>query len=90
MIVDVLGPHAEPETLDALLGQLEVRMCGSTAHAMALWMPPWSPWSLHLQRLGFEHVPSPWHLVVRSFDRRITPSVLRDGWWYQLADSDLV
>ena len=58
--------------------------------AIALWIPPASPWFTWFQVQGFGLRPTPWQRVVRSFDRRIDVEFAQAGWWYQLGDSDLV
>ena len=52
--------------------------------------PEWSPWFAHFQERGFLVHPTDYALVARNFDPRFDVHWLREHWWYQLSDSDLV
>jgi hypothetical protein len=89
-IADWICPHEESEVGEALLAaaRAEARR-GGAAVLVGFW-PEWSPWFETLQRAGALVVPSAWFLAVRSFSKRVDAMRLRDAWWFQLADTDLV
>jgi hypothetical protein len=90
LMADWLVPIAEPEVAQRLLGAFELKAREWACEAIALWIPPASPWFTWFQVQGFGLRPTPWQRVVRSFDRRIDVEFAQAGWWYQLGDSDLV
>jgi hypothetical protein len=52
--------------------------------------PEWSPWSRRFQESGYRTMSSGHWLTVRIHRPELDMDVLRDAWWYQLAESDLV
>jgi hypothetical protein len=90
LVADWLVPPQELEVGQALLAAFEDDVVRAGAEALALWIPEWSPWFLGLQRQGFRVLPTDWDLVTRSFRRGLDASFLREGWWLQPGDSDLV
>ena len=90
LVADWLVPAQESEVGEALLAAFEDRAARAGAEALALWIPEWSPWFTCLQDSGFRVVPTDWDLVTRSFRRGMDASFLRESWWLQPGDSDLV
>jgi hypothetical protein len=60
------------------------------ATAVALFLPEWSAWFERFQDAGFFVWPTDYYMVGRNFHPRFDMRWLREAWWYQLADSDLV
>jgi len=90
VIVDWLVPPSEPEVAERLLRAA----CGALAErgarrAVALF-PEWSPWFEQFQERGFLAHPSDYCAVARAFHPHFDSTWLRDHWWYQLSDTDLV
>ena len=52
--------------------------------------PEWAPWFGWFQDRGFLVHPSHYFMVGRNFEKKHDMLWLRDHWWYQLADTDLV
>jgi len=90
LIVDWLVPPEEPEVGEALLAAVSARAAADGAQVTATLFPEWSPWFESFQAAGFQVHPSRYFMVARNFDRRYDMLWLRDHWWYQLADTDLV
>ncbi len=90
LVADWLIPSSEPEVASSLLVAVQSRAIEWGSEALALWMPPFSPWFGWLQSQGFGLHTTPWQRITRSFERRVNTRLLREGWWYQLGDSDLV
>jgi hypothetical protein len=90
VIADCLVPPGEPEVLELLLAAAEQAAAAAGASALVGLLPEWSPWFAWFQRQGFLVHPSDYFMVVRCFHPRIDSLWLRDVWWYQLADTDLV
>jgi hypothetical protein len=90
VIADCLVPPGEPEVLSLLVAGAEALAHRAGASALVGLLPEWSPWFPWFQRQGFLVHPSDYFMVVRSFHPRIDSLWLRDAWWYQLGDTDLV
>jgi len=90
LVVDWLVPPGESEVGALLLEALLARSRRDGARALAAWLPEWSPWFGGFQEKGFRVHPTPWRLALKTFTRRIDAAWLREGWWFTLADSDLV
>jgi len=90
LVADWLVPPEEPEVGEALLAAFEDRVAQAGAEACVLWIPEWSPWFRGLQDAGFRVVHTGWDLVTRSFRRGVDATFLRESWWLQPGDSDLV
>ncbi len=89
-IVDWLVPPDATEVGDALLDAVDAAAHDAGIDTVALWMPAWSPWFAWFTDHGFWLTPTEAETVVRTQHPRIDLERLRDGWWYQLGDSDLV
>lgn len=90
VIADWLVPPEEYRAGEALLASFEARARAAGAEALVVSVPPWSPWFAWFQGEGFILRPSAWDLVVRSFARGVDLSLVREGWWVQLGEMDLV
>ena len=90
LIADWLVPEDEPEVGEALVRSAAARERAEGAGALAAILPEWSGWFARLQGLGFRVHPTDRLAAARSFDPRFDLDFLRDGWWYQPGDSDLV
>lgn len=90
MVLDWLVPPGEPEVGELLLQAVSARAQSGGAAAVAVIFPEWSPWFERFQDEGFLVYPSHYFMVARNFHRRYDMLWLRDHWWYQLADTDLV
>ncbi len=89
-VVDWLVPPDEPEVAELLIEALLARARVDRAIAIALWIPEWSRWFLELQERGFLVHPSEYCMRVRTFHPKFGALVLRDRWWYQMSETDLV
>jgi len=90
LVADWLVPPREAAVGEALLAAFDDHATRAGAEASVLWIPEWSPWFCSLQDAGFRVVATDWDLVTRSFRRRLDAAFLRESWWLQPGDSDLV
>lgn len=90
VVCDWLVPAGEPEIGERLAAAAARWAARSGAGALAALFPEWSPWFDRFQTLGFALRPSPQLTVARSFDPRAPVDLLRESWWYQPGDFDLV
>lgn len=90
VIVDWLVPPAEAEVADLLLRGVLAQGAQDGARALVASFPEWSPWFEHFQERGYRVHPSDYSMVARNFHPRFKMAWLREHWWYQLADTDLV
>ncbi len=90
VILDWLVPPGEPEVGELLRRALDARAAADGATALCLFMPEWSPWFERFQDWGFLVLPTDYYMVGRNFHPRFDMRWLRENWWYQLSDSDLV
>jgi hypothetical protein len=90
LLVDWLVPPEEPEVAELLHRALLHRAARDRVSALTGLIPDWSPWFPWLQDRGWLVYPSDYFMVSRHFHPRFDPLWLRDHWWYQLADLDLV
>ncbi len=90
LVVDWLVPYDEPEVAELLLRAVQARAAADGAGVAATIFPEWAPWFAWIQERGFLVHPSHYFMVARNFERRYDMLWLRDHWWYQLADTDLV
>src|SRR5262245_40931517 len=90
LIMDWLGPVDEPEVgellREALLAQARVDAAG----VVLVVFPDWTPWSPRFQDWGFRVHTSDYLLIGIIQDRRYDTWWLREHWWYQLAELDVV
>ena len=90
IIVDWLVPPEETEVGELLRRAVDSRASADRASAVSLFLPEWSPWFERFQDWGFTLWPTDYYMVGRNFHPRLDMRWLRENWWYQLADSDLV
>jgi len=90
LVLDWLVPTDEAEVGEALLIALDAAARERGAAASTLFAPASSPWFTELQRAGYCVQRSPYDHIVRSFHPRFDADFLREHWWVQLGDSDLV
>jgi hypothetical protein len=90
LVVDWLVPPGEPEVGEALHRALLHRGARDAVNGMACLTPDWSPWFERFQDWGWAVHPSEYFMVSRNFHPRYDTLWLRDNWWYQLADLDIV
>jgi hypothetical protein len=90
IIVDWLVPPDEPEVGELLRRAIDARASAERAGSVALFLPEWSPWFERFQDWGFLVWPTDYYMVGRTHHPPLTMRWLRENWWYQLADSDLV
>ncbi len=88
--VDWLVPEDEPDVAEVLVAALEARALEDGASALVLTAPEWSYWFAELQEHGFRVHPTELVLRARAFHPKLGTLWLRDSWWYQLAETDLV
>ena len=89
-IVDWMVPPEEPEVGELLVQAVLARARADQARAVAVTIPEWSPWFAMFQDMGWLVHPSDYVMRVRPFHPKHGTLWLRDGWWYQLGDADLV
>jgi hypothetical protein len=90
LVVDWLVPSDEPEVGEKLHAALLARARAGGASVVAALFPEWSPWFERFQEHGWRVHPTNYFMVARNFIPRYDMLWLRDHWWYQLADTDLV
>lgn len=90
LVCELLVPPGEPDVLARLVRGVVGGAAARGARAVLAVSPEWWPPALDLQELGFRVRPSGYRTVARAFDGRLRPDWLREHWWYQLGDTDLV
>jgi hypothetical protein len=90
LIADWLVPEDDLEAADVLTSAAAAHAARRGARALGVILPAWSPWFSYFQELGWRVHPSELELHFRPFHARFDAAFLRDGWWYQLGDGDLV
>ncbi len=89
-IADWLVPEAEPEAGELLLAAVAARARARGAEALAAFFPEWSAWSARFRRAGFIEQKGDLFLTVRSYDPTLDAAWLRERWWVQPSESDLL
>lgn len=90
VVVDWLVPEDDTEAAELLLEALLACSRADGALVLTGLVPPWSPWFAWFQRRGFHAHASDHVLCARSFDPEHDLDWLRERFWYQWIDSDLV
>ncbi len=90
VVVDWLVPSGDVEAGALLLEALVRRSRATGSSVTTMIMPEWSPWFERIQEQGFHVRPSGYFMVARNFERKYDMLWLRDHWWYQIGDTDLV
>ena len=83
-------PQGADDAAAALLSAVAAEVRAAGLDALVLWCPEWSPWCADFQERGFRVQPTDYLTTARSWARRYDLVWLRDHWWYQLGDTDLV
>jgi hypothetical protein len=90
LLVDWLVPPGEPAVGEALQRAFLACARSDGAKIAGTIIPDWSPWFDIFQQWGFLVWPSDLLHVGRNYLRKFDMLWLRDHWWYQLGDTDLV
>jgi len=90
ILVDWLVPDNEPAVGELLHEAFLARARADNARAVAAIFPEWSPWFTRFQDHDWKAHTSDYFMVARNFHPRYDMVWLRDHWWYQLLDTDLV
>jgi len=89
-LVEWLVPLGADDAARALLAAVAAEVRAAGLDTLALWCPEWSPWCADFQERGFRVQPSDYLTTAKSWARRYDLVWLRDHWWYQLGDTDIV
>ena len=90
LVCEWLVPLGETAVAEALFAALEADAAGAGRGTLAVWCPEWSPWCTWMQERGLFVQPTDYLTTARSWWRHADLAWLRDHWWYQLGDTDLV
>ncbi len=90
VLVDWMCPPEDEAYAEPLMRAVQAVAAAEGASAVVSSVPEWSFWFERFQRLGGMLHPSPWFCVVRVKHKRFGTWPLRDGWWFQLGDTDNV
>ncbi len=90
MLLDWLVPEDEVVTGAALREAVLARCRAQGVSVLIAMFPEWSPWSLRFQERGFLARASPYLMSGRNNDPRHDMPWLRDHWWYQPIEIDLL
>lgn len=88
--VDWLAPSDDAEVGELLRRALTVRARADGAQAVGGIVPEWSDWHRRLLDEGWRVLPTDYCLRCRPTHPAMSTEWLRDHWWYQLADTDLL
>ena len=89
-IAEWLVPPDEPEVGDLLRRAVCARARHDGADGVAVILPEWSRWFALFQEEHWWVYPTDYVMRARPFHRAVRPEWLRDHWWYQLTETDLV
>ncbi len=90
VLCEWLVPPEEPEVGALLRQAVEALGRSEGVSAFITLFPDWSPWFRSFQEAGWRVYPSHYFMGARSFHPRVEQMWLRENWWYQLSDVDLV
>lgn len=90
LVMDWLVPDDEPEAGALLRDALLARAVQDGAQVVLAVFPDWSPWNPRFQEWGFRVHASDYLLIGIIQDPRYDTWWLREHWWYQLAELDVV
>lgn len=90
LLVDLLVAPDDVETGRLLEQAVLARARADGAGAIATIQLEWTPWFARFQEWGWLVWPSEWIMVASLFHPRLDPIWLRDNWWYQMGDLDVV
>jgi hypothetical protein len=89
-LVEWLVPLGADDAARALLAAVAAEVRAAGLDTLALWCPEWSPWCADFQERGFRVQPTDYLTTALSWSRRHDLLWLRDHWWYQLGDTDIL
>ncbi len=90
LIMDWLVPDDEPEVGELLRDAVLAQARADGARATVAVFPQWTPWNERFQDWGFRVRTTDYLLIGIVQDPRYDTWWLRDNWWYQLAELDVV
>jgi hypothetical protein len=90
LLVDFLAhPDDVHEARQLAEGALALARADGEA-SIATLQVEWTPWFRRFQEWGWLVWPTEWIMVASIFHPRLDPVWLRDHWWYQMGDLDVV
>lgn len=91
LLCDWLVPDPDTSCGAALLEGLLATARVELARTVIALFPEWSPWRERFRRRGFGEHPTDYHLVTGRYNaEEYTAEWVRENWWYQPLDLDLV
>ncbi|MBI1382295.1 MAG: GNAT family N-acetyltransferase [Planctomycetaceae bacterium] len=90
VLCEWLVPPGEPEVGEKLRLAVEALGRSEGTSALITLIPDWSPWFARFQESHWRVWPSHYFMGCRSWHPRLEQMWLKDHWWYQLSDVDLV
>jgi len=90
LVMDWLVPAEEPEVGELLREALLAQARADGARVVLAVFPDWTPWNLRFQEWGWRVHSSDYLLIGIIQDPRYDTWWLREHWWYQLAELDVV
>jgi hypothetical protein len=90
LIMDWLVPEDEPEVGELLREAVLAQARTDRAQAVLAVFPEWTPWNQRFQEWGFRLHTTPYLLIGIVQDPRYDTWWLRENWWVQLAELDVV
>jgi hypothetical protein len=90
VIMDWLVPDDEPEVGECLRDAVLAQAHADGARAAIAVFPQWTPWNARFQEWGFRLHTTQYLLIGIVQDPRYDTWWLRENWWYQPAELDVV
>jgi hypothetical protein len=90
LVMDWLVADDEPEAGALLCEALSAQARADGARALLAVFPEWTPWNARFQAWGFRLHTTQYLLIGIVQDPRYDTWWLRENWWYQLAELDVV
>ena len=90
LIMDWLVPSDEPEVGELLREAVLAQARADGAHAALVVFPEWTSWHARFQQWGFRLHTTQYLLIGIVQHPRYDTWWLRENWWYQLAELDVV
>ena len=89
-LVDWLVPEGALDEARILIEAVEARARRMRARALVAMFPEWSSWFTSFQELGFRVRGTPFLMSARNNEPRHDMAWLREHWWYQPIELDLI